>query len=318
VWDINNEESAFYGNPMENAFHEAEAQTVTMNITSESGCTYFKTKTFDIVPAPEALFSVSSDIGSPPFPVDFTNRSANASAFQWNFGDGAVSQEQSTAHVFAEDGEYAVTLEASNDQGCTDTFTKKIVITPSFPDISVLAITTTKNPDKTLKVVITLENQGNTILNDLPVDIDVSGTIDLRELVKGPVMPHARFNLTLGYALKADDRITFLCAEAMLKEDRVPLSNRTCIQFGDEVVIRPGYPNPVQQHLTVEWIATTEQNVTVSLFNSLGNKMWSHDFMSQKGLNQKIFDVESLQTGIYMLILEAGNIKTRQRLLLTK
>jgi hypothetical protein len=182
----------------------------------------------------------------------------------------------------------------------------------------VLAITTTKNPDKTLKVVITLENQGNTILNNLPVDIDVSGTIDLREMVKGPVMPHARFNLTLGYALKVDDRITFLCAEAMLAEDRVPVSNRNCIQFNDEVVIRPGYPNPVQQHLTVEWIATTEQHVTVSLFNSLGNKMWSHDFMSQKGLNQKIFDVESLQTGVYMLILEAGNVKTRQRLLLTK
>jgi PKD repeat protein len=317
-WLLSGEESPFYGNPMEFVFSETGEQTITLNITTEAGCSYTKTSTFNVVPFPKASFTVSSEIGSPPFPVDFTNRSTDATQYLWTFGDASTSDEESPAHTFTETGEYHVSLLASNDEGCEDSFSKLISMSPANPDVNILAITTSENPDRSLKVVITLQNDGNTILKDLPVDIDVSGNIDLREIIKGPVMPQSRFNLTLSYGLKLTNDVNFICAEAILENDQSLQTNRNCVEFTKELIFRPGYPNPVREALTVEWIALTDETITVSLFNSLGTKMWVYDFTSEKGLNQRAIDVESLQKGIYMLVFEAQGIKTTQRLLLTR
>lgn len=51
--------------------------------------------------------------------VQFTNNSTNATAFQWNFGDGNNSTEKSPKHVYASAGDYTVSLVAANDEGTT-------------------------------------------------------------------------------------------------------------------------------------------------------------------------------------------------------
>ncbi|MFH0894473.1 MAG: choice-of-anchor L domain-containing protein [Bacteroidota bacterium] len=47
--------------------------------------------------------------------------STNASSWNWDFGDGAVSNDQNPEHSYAAAGTYAITLAVSNDAGCTDT-----------------------------------------------------------------------------------------------------------------------------------------------------------------------------------------------------
>jgi hypothetical protein len=50
----------------------------------------------------------------------------------------------------------------------------------------------------------------------------------------------------------------------------------------------------------------------------MGTMISVHNFDSRKGLNQRTIPVESLQKGVYMLVLEGSGIKTTQRLLLTR
>ena len=63
--------------------------------------------------------------------VNFTNTSTGASTYSWNFGDGNTSDDTNPSHDFEEDGNYMVTLTATNDCGSvTSTETIEIVTTP--------------------------------------------------------------------------------------------------------------------------------------------------------------------------------------------
>jgi PKD repeat protein len=316
-WTIN-ETEVFDGNAAEIVFNTPSEQNVKLMVTTESGCSYVKFGTFEVVPAPLADFNMSSEIGAPPFPVDFENKSINASGYNWSFGDGATSEEFSPQHVFKNIGEFTITLTAFNEQGCEDQAMNSITISEPHPDVSIMAITTTENPDGSLMVTLVLQNEGNTIINDLAVDIDVSGNLSLREVVEGAFLPLSRKYLELGYGINITDNVRFLCAEADLSNDVTPHSNRNCIEFADQFMMMPVYPNPVKEILGVQWISTKEEKIRIALFNSLGTEVWSSYFEAAKGLNQQSVNVEGMRKGVYMLVFEGIDSKTTQRVLLTR
>ncbi len=59
----------------------------------------------------------------------FTNESAGADTFLWDFGDGSTSGEENPSHSFSQPGTYTVSLMASHTMDCVD------------PDIAFLTIT---------------------------------------------------------------------------------------------------------------------------------------------------------------------------------
>ncbi len=64
--------------------------------------------------------------------ISFTNLSLNADSYQWNFGDGANSDDVNPTHLYG-DGLFTVTLIASN--GCTsDTFSFEVLILTALND----------------------------------------------------------------------------------------------------------------------------------------------------------------------------------------
>lgn len=58
----------------------------------------------------------------------FSNTSTNATSYEWDFGDGMMSTEESPTHVYASAAEYTITLTASSDVGLSTTFSKTINI----------------------------------------------------------------------------------------------------------------------------------------------------------------------------------------------
>lgn len=312
-----NESIVLMGDPVEYTFRDTGLQQVQLTVTAASGCTYIVRDVIDVTLPPKASFGVSQVIGTPPAEINFMNTSQNATLNSWTFGDGSVSSETSPTHIYTTTGEFTARLKAYNNQGCEDFAERSITLSPPFPNVSIKAITTTENPDGTLKVLITLENEGNTVLQDLPVGIDVSGKINLHEIIKGPVMPLSRYNLSLSYTLDKTS-LDFLCAQIELQEDQDEEMNEACIQFQKDMIFFQGYPNPAVDALNVEWITSDIQKVQLMLFNSMGIQVGARQVESKKGLNKQVIVLSNLKNGIYLLVLKSDNSQSTQRIVVSK
>ncbi|HYG04216.1 MAG TPA: PKD domain-containing protein, partial [Chryseosolibacter sp.] len=315
-WQIGND--IYAGNQINYVFTESGLEDVTLTLQTNSGCTYSKVIPVDVAPAPEALFMMSSDIGSPDMPFEFENRSKDATSFSWDFGDGNTSPDESTTHSFDAAGAFNVKLIASNDLGCSDSFSRPVTITVPAPGISVLAVTTTESADNSISIHVVLENEGNTTFENLPVSIDVSGILQLSEIITTKIFPQSRYNLDLQYNIVDDGQLKFICAEAVIEQDLAPANNRNCTSISREVMqFFPVYPNPASGAVNFEWLADEEGRVTITIVSSMGDTVITRAFDSKMGLNAISIPVENLKSGVYMMIIEGGDRKSTQRLLLS-
>jgi PKD repeat protein len=81
--------------------------------------TYFKT--IIVSPRPAAKFEIIPE--NPAIPggrVTFINYSTGASRFKWDFGDGKVSFDFESKHIYDKPGSYNVSLVVASDKGCID------------------------------------------------------------------------------------------------------------------------------------------------------------------------------------------------------
>lgn len=109
--------------------------TVKLIVTTNFGCVDSVTKTNLITayPNPVANFEADpweSDIYRPK--VNFTDISAGASKWFWNFGDGQTSVIKNPSNTYQDSGTYTVTMYIENQWGCADTISKTIRINPDF------------------------------------------------------------------------------------------------------------------------------------------------------------------------------------------
>ncbi len=79
-------------------------------------------------PAPVAGFTATPEVISTEEEVIFSNESSGAISWEWDFGDGGESVEESPSHQYDAIGGYTVTLKATSDKGCVDIESKSIGI----------------------------------------------------------------------------------------------------------------------------------------------------------------------------------------------
>jgi PKD repeat protein len=102
--------------------------------SAETGCrdTLVKKEWIKIYPNPEANFRVNYSVAMiETANIEFTNRSAGAELYYWDFDDGTYSTEQNPVHKYTEPGEYLTQLIAESAFGCLDTFLVSVSILPS-------------------------------------------------------------------------------------------------------------------------------------------------------------------------------------------
>jgi gliding motility-associated-like protein len=97
--------------------------TYTIKLTvSTKVCSQSQTTSIAIFAIPPQVdFQIDPATGCVPLTVQFTNltKFADASSYQWDFGDGTTSQIANPSHSYVTNGTYTVTLSASNATGQT-------------------------------------------------------------------------------------------------------------------------------------------------------------------------------------------------------
>ena len=96
---------------------DATALDVRLSVSTESGCSASVMQTVPVRQSPTARFFADPSAGNPLSYV-FSNRSANASRYEWDFGDGSRSTDANPVHTYASPGILSVVLKSFRTNGC--------------------------------------------------------------------------------------------------------------------------------------------------------------------------------------------------------
>lgn len=128
-WDFGDTSFSNVAQPS-HAYSASGTYTVTLSVTSASGCSTAASRNIDIYPRPTASFSspaVCAGINSV-FSDASTVSSGTITTWNWNFGDATSGTGNSTSHLYAGDGTYQTNLIVITDRGCVDSTQRSIQI----------------------------------------------------------------------------------------------------------------------------------------------------------------------------------------------
>ncbi|TAE69402.1 MAG: PKD domain-containing protein [Bacteroidetes bacterium] len=154
-------------------FLTAGTYQVDLMVQNSNGCQNTITKTVVVNNSLTSLFQTNVNGGIAPLQVNFTNLTAGASSFHWDFGNGMISTQQNPIVSFTTPGTYLVRYQARNTQGCGTIATKNIIVgTPptALEPLSAMGFKVSPNPFVD-KITIEKNNSENAEL----VVLDLSG-----------------------------------------------------------------------------------------------------------------------------------------------
>jgi len=120
--------------------------TVTLKVTTDSGCVGIKTRHITILPSPNAGYLDSANNSLYPYILcagagssaqftDTSQETGNSPITQrfWKFNGVVNANTSSTVqYSFPQQGVYSVTLEVVNSLGCADSITQQVAVSPAF------------------------------------------------------------------------------------------------------------------------------------------------------------------------------------------
>lgn len=121
----------------ENLTDQLRTYNVTLTASNSHNCNDSFSFPIEVAPKPIARASADPLNGCAPLNVQFTNTSAGATVYEWDFGDGSeVTSETAPQHLFENNNAFVVayeaTLLAENAFGCSDEATVPITVYPAF------------------------------------------------------------------------------------------------------------------------------------------------------------------------------------------
>ncbi|MBN2698732.1 MAG: PKD domain-containing protein [Bacteroidales bacterium] len=140
-WEFGDGFTSTSGDPVLNHIYNnigstSEVYPLLLIVTNEEGCSDTMVRYVTVHPLITSNFSFNRDEGCHPLTVNFTDLSANAEVYLWDFGDGSATVEPSPVHTFtnfgSSDSIYTVTLTTSTADGeCVKSISWDFVVHPA-------------------------------------------------------------------------------------------------------------------------------------------------------------------------------------------
>jgi gliding motility-associated-like protein len=136
TWNFGDNTSSILSNPT-HCYTVPGQYSVTLTVTDINGCSNSLTQQniINAYPLPTACFNSNPSAGTISNPtINFSNCSAGATSWLWNFGDplGSTSSLQNPVFTYPDTGTYLVTLIVCNSNNCCDTILSTVVILGEF------------------------------------------------------------------------------------------------------------------------------------------------------------------------------------------
>lgn len=118
-WDFGDGNTSTIQNPV-HVYSNLGDYTVTLKVNNAIGSNSIQKSNYVKVLSgfPSANFNSNITYGNPPLTVQFSDASTGSpNVWDWNFGDGCISNEQNPVHTYFTEGTYNVKLTVSNADG---------------------------------------------------------------------------------------------------------------------------------------------------------------------------------------------------------
>ena len=120
LWNFGDGQTSVAENPL-HTYSLAGTIPVTLTGISRYGCESIVKKEINFISFKEAKFSSTQDSCTGNF--TFSNVSENAVTYDWNFGDGTLSEERFPVHNYGKAGNFSVLLIVNKESACSDSIT---------------------------------------------------------------------------------------------------------------------------------------------------------------------------------------------------
>lgn len=128
-WDFGDGSPLNTGNSPTHTYPSSGTYNVVLIVANVFGCT--DTITHNIIVNPNPVSSYSATTACHTYATMFTDNSTAAVAWDWNYGDATpIDNTQSPAHIFANPGNYNVSLLVTNVFGCTNSSSQLVTVLP--------------------------------------------------------------------------------------------------------------------------------------------------------------------------------------------
>ena len=127
-WDLGNGVTSFLRNPSATYFNPG-TYTIKLVVSNASGTdSVVKSQLVTVYGNPNVSFDFDKTAGCFPLRVNFKDKSLPGSgtitSWQWDFGDGTISNQQNPSHTYTTAGAFNVTLRITNSFGCIKSYTQ--------------------------------------------------------------------------------------------------------------------------------------------------------------------------------------------------
>lgn len=130
-WNFGNGDTSLLTHPVYTFSQTGTYEIALIGTAETTGCQNTASTTITIGEPPYASFEAPDANGCTPLQVNFSNTSNGGNYFQWDFGDGNSSVELNPQHTYTSSGEYYVSLQVTDQDGCyTDTIYSAVFAYP--------------------------------------------------------------------------------------------------------------------------------------------------------------------------------------------
>ena len=298
LWDFSGEGTTTVINPSK-LFSLTGKKMITLTLTSDNGCSDKISKEIEVKLQSKADFSVDDVCEGTD--VVFTNQSevsAGNLLYQWKFGNGKSSSNQSPRHLYdlGITQTYNVTLVAIVPGGCSDSISKPVTVNAN--PISNF----TFSPSGRL-VYFTASQTGNTKYHWTFGD----GATDNQSITKYHYLNSfdaAKFNVCLTVT-NAAGCITKSCKDVAFSGGINPLSKLSGVSI---------YPNPNLGHFTVN-VEDPKSDIAIEVYSLLGERIKTLDANPLKSMYTIDLNVAN---GIYLVKVTNGGLTSTQKITINK
>lgn len=265
-WDLGNGTTSFLKNPVTTYF-DPGSYNVKLIVTSSTGVDSIAKSQYIVVNSlPVPTFSVSDTAGCYPLKVKFDDASfagsGQISSWQWDFGDGTLSNEQYPLHTYTSAGNYTVILQVGNTRGCYKVLTKTNLIKIQNGVKSAFTYTSNQGCQTSAPVNFINQSTGSGVLQYLWI-FGNGKTSTLQN-------PFTSYTNTGSFTVKLITTSSFGCTDTLIKTNAVNIG-----------VVKADFakPDTVCTGATFQLTNTSVPNSFVGSVWSFGDGSVSNDFI---------------------------------------